>query len=349
MFFPIARSPRLSFGVSIAAYTVGTVLAGIVTAHGFYRVTQAIVLEVAPAHPAVRVAPVAAVTLPSKSLPVAVSSMSSPLLSTRQASMVPTQDRWSRGDRGWPAVRHVSQPMFGTSSRVAAHWSGNAAPRRDWDYEERSAWAMMATYRTMCVRLCDGFYWPVSYATSEERFERDASACANSCGGQARLFVYRNPGSDIEDMQDLQGRPYRRLSTAFLYRTQYVSDCKCQPHPWEAESKDRHQLYALAAARSKGNKQVAKDLEALQQKVNAATKARKSAALQVPAPQFVRNGKSSGPVNDADLARRARAGGGGTQMMGLGADTPRRGRPAPQFDSRYDRDPDWRRRVFDRW
>jgi len=61
------------------------------------------------------------------------------------------------------------------------------------------------------------------------------------------LFVYRNPGGGIEDMKDLEGRPYNKLDTAFLYRTQYLSDCKCQPHPWEAEAADRHSKYALAA------------------------------------------------------------------------------------------------------
>jgi len=62
------------------------------------------------------------------------------------------------------------------------------------------------------------------------------------------LFVYRNPGGDIQDMKDLEGRPYDKLDTAFLYRTQYLSDCKCQPDPWEAEAVDRHRKYALAAA-----------------------------------------------------------------------------------------------------
>ena len=31
-----------------------------------------------------------------------------------------------------------------------------------------------ATYRTICVRLCDGYYFPVSFSTLPNHFQRDA-------------------------------------------------------------------------------------------------------------------------------------------------------------------------------
>jgi uncharacterized protein DUF2865 len=81
------------------------------------------------------------------------------------------------------------------------------------------------TYRTLCVRLCDGFYFPISYSTLRKRFAGDAKQCEQRCPSGSRLFVYRNPGEDIDDMIDLQGRAYRKLPTALLHRTQYVADC----------------------------------------------------------------------------------------------------------------------------
>jgi uncharacterized protein DUF2865 len=71
------------------------------------------------------------------------------------------------------------------------------------------------TYRMRCVRLCDGFYLPVSFATRRQRFARDAKQCEQSCPTRARLFVHRNPGESADDMVDLAGRPYRKLPTAF--------------------------------------------------------------------------------------------------------------------------------------
>src|SRR6185312_12574998 len=33
------------------------------------------------------------------------------------------------------------------------------------------------TYRTVCVRMCDGFYFPISYATGSANFAHDAETC----------------------------------------------------------------------------------------------------------------------------------------------------------------------------
>ena len=37
------------------------------------------------------------------------------------------------------------------------------------------------TFRTICVRTCDGFYYPISAATSSARFAEDEKACRASC------------------------------------------------------------------------------------------------------------------------------------------------------------------------
>jgi hypothetical protein len=84
-----------------------------------------------------------------------------------------------------------------------------------------------STYKTLCVRLCDGFYFPISYSTLRARFAGDAKQCEQRCPGRSRLFVHRNPGEDVDKMVALDGRPYSSLPTAFLHRTQYVKDCTC--------------------------------------------------------------------------------------------------------------------------
>ncbi|MBX9588989.1 MAG: DUF2865 domain-containing protein [Hyphomonadaceae bacterium] len=100
-----------------------------------------------------------------------------------------------------------------------------------------------ATYRTMCVRLCDGYYWPVSYTARRREFARDAAICERSCDQATALHVYRNPGEEPDDMVDLKGQPYAKLSAAFRYRVSYDEACKCRPHPWEDASRQRHLSY----------------------------------------------------------------------------------------------------------
>ncbi|MCC6779932.1 MAG: DUF2865 domain-containing protein [Hyphomicrobiales bacterium] len=107
------------------------------------------------------------------------------------------------------------------------------------------------TYRTVCVRLCDGFFFPISFATTPDRFAADEAECNARCSSGARLYVYPNPGGEPEDMRDVRGQPYTALKNAFLFRTEYVEACTCRPHPWEQEALDRHRLYAERAQKSK--------------------------------------------------------------------------------------------------
>lgn len=127
-----------------------------------------------------------------------------------------------------------------------------------------------STFRTVCVRLCDGAFFPLSFSTTKDNFAADADRCSQSCGMQARLFVYKNPGSEIEDMEDLDGRPYRKLTTAFRYKTTYDEACKCRPHPWEEASTTRHKVYALEAAQAKGSKTADVELKDLRAKMRKA-------------------------------------------------------------------------------
>lgn len=127
----------------------------------------------------------------------------------------------------------------GMSQRGEERSERRARPR-----SERPRKAAGGSYRTLCVRLCDGFYFPISYSTSHEHFASDASQCERQCPARSRLFVYRNPGEEVEDMRDLDGHPYRSLPTALVYRTQYVADCTCRGNPWDEATRARHRGYA---------------------------------------------------------------------------------------------------------
>jgi hypothetical protein len=102
------------------------------------------------------------------------------------------------------------------------------------------------SYTTVCVRLCDGFYFPISHRASRGRFQHDAELCRSRCGQtEARLFYHPSAGAGMSQAVDLNGRGYARLKTAFLHRKQLVTGCACKPQPWSAASIMRHQTYAL--------------------------------------------------------------------------------------------------------
>jgi hypothetical protein len=84
------------------------------------------------------------------------------------------------------------------------------------------------TYRTVCVRTCDGYYFPISYATTPDHFAEDAQTCQQTCPA-AEVVLMSNPtGSDITQAVASNGAPYTALPNAFKYRTSLVPACGCR-------------------------------------------------------------------------------------------------------------------------
>jgi hypothetical protein len=89
--------------------------------------------------------------------------------------------------------------------------------------------APSGTYRTVCVRSCDGYYFPISYSTVPSRFPDDARACQRECpAADVTLYSYRNPGEDMNAAVSINGQPYTALPTAFQYRKQLTPACSCR-------------------------------------------------------------------------------------------------------------------------
>src|SRR6266478_3084181 len=85
------------------------------------------------------------------------------------------------------------------------------------------------TFRTVCVRTCDGAYFPISFATVPARFPDDEKTCKALCpAAEATLFTYRNPGEDINQAVSINGQPYASSPNAFRYRQEFNPSCACK-------------------------------------------------------------------------------------------------------------------------
>ncbi len=126
----------------------------------------------------------------------------------------------------WEAERFQSAPVDGDGYRRDPAYGGS--------------------YKTVCVRTCDGFYWPVSRSVTSERFETDAKRCDASCVGEAKLYYQHKNSDDPKSMVGLDGTPYTALKTAFLYRKTLINGCGCKPAPWSVAERFRHQEYKVA-------------------------------------------------------------------------------------------------------
>lgn len=86
--------------------------------------------------------------------------------------------------------------------------------------------------RTLCVRTCDGYYFPISSAATPADFARDQRACRMMCPDtRTELYYHSIYGQTSEDMVSAStGRPYNALPEAFAYRratSGSTPDCGC--------------------------------------------------------------------------------------------------------------------------
>ena len=153
---------------------------------------------------------------------------------------------------GWgsaPAERPASAtpkpvPSLGSFSRSSPARSGQTQWSRSYEDDDGGE-DYGGAYRTLCVRTCDGYYFPISGSASSRRFSRDTRQCQAMCGSEARLFYLPRGSDDVKNMTDTSGRVYGRLPTAFAYRKALVNGCSCKPMPWSSAETARHQHYAL--------------------------------------------------------------------------------------------------------
>jgi Protein of unknown function (DUF2865) len=89
--------------------------------------------------------------------------------------------------------------------------------------------AQSGTYRTVCVRSCDGAYFPISFATVPGRFPDDEKTCKALCpAAEATLYSYRNPGEDMNQAVSINGQSYSSSPNAFRYRQEFNPSCACK-------------------------------------------------------------------------------------------------------------------------
>ncbi len=115
---------------------------------------------------------------------------------------------------------NLFERLYGGKPAAQAASPGQKGPRRSGS----------GNYRTLCVRTCDGYFFPVAYSSSPDSFDRDQKACEAACPGtDVELFRHRVPGQEAEQAVSTRtGLPYTELANAFLYRkTDYSRPQTC--------------------------------------------------------------------------------------------------------------------------
>ena len=83
--------------------------------------------------------------------------------------------------------------------------------------------------KAVCVRTCDGYFFPVSYNASIQSPDRLSDICSAQCpAADTQVFTY-SPSRDITDAVSISGEPYTSLANALKYRRTFDAACTCRP------------------------------------------------------------------------------------------------------------------------
>ena len=121
-------------------------------------------------------------------------------------------------------ARNLLGMCNGTQTASALPWGSKPKAEGQGDAQGR---ATPNTVRTLCVRACDGYYFPISFSTSKKYLEADEAACQRLCPAGDAAIYFHSRRAGPETMVSIDGSPYTDLPNAFRYRTVLDRSCTC--------------------------------------------------------------------------------------------------------------------------
>ncbi len=89
--------------------------------------------------------------------------------------------------------------------------------------------------RSVCVRLCDGYFFPIDALPRARDAGEEAAECSGLCPDAPTQLFVEPAGSDrIEDAVAGDGARYTALPVAFRNRTSFDKTCACHRRPGES-------------------------------------------------------------------------------------------------------------------
>ena len=95
-------------------------------------------------------------------------------------------------------------------------------------HKQTNAGLSLTASRSVCVRLCDGFFFPVAPVSGRTDLAGHEAACESNCPDAPTALYIEPSGSDkIEDAVSTSGVPYTALPVALRSRTTLDNTCAC--------------------------------------------------------------------------------------------------------------------------
>jgi hypothetical protein len=138
----------------------------------------------------------------------------------------------SNGGRGFLAALSAALDPAGATGRNAPRLvEVPIDPAAATKHKKRTRGTMVgsASRHPVCVRLCDGFFFPLGSFSGRGHIASEEATCAGLCPDAPTALYFLPAGSDkIEDAASTRGERYTALPVSLRYRTTLDSACVCR-------------------------------------------------------------------------------------------------------------------------
>lgn len=205
----------------------------------------------------------------------------------RRAQLVAALDRYgclAQARPTPPGVIYANPGLFGEPLR------DNPGPP-DGFYPNDEPRERLGGQMAICVRTCDGFFFPVNFEGIGARDEY-AQVCQSLCPAVETQVYFMPPGADLERAATRDGQPYMSLPAAKAYQKKLDPACTCKPpgQTWASAMRGVEDL----VERRKGDIVVTRE--------QAEASARPRTPTQTPPTQADRRGRKPEPPGDGKVA-----------------------------------------------
>lgn len=127
-------------------------------------------------------------------------------------------DRYCRAGRSGP---NFLESLFGTPDRTYPPADEQPADQQAQDATPRGG------SEAVCVRTCDGGFFPVSYSARQANLGELQELCSALCPN-AEVRLYTRSLRDMKSAISMDGEPYTSLENAFKFEKTVVPQCACK-------------------------------------------------------------------------------------------------------------------------
>ena len=137
-------------------------------------------------------------------------------------------DTYCRGAGGYGTASNFFEQLFGGAKRPPSDGGApdiTVAPPE----EEQDASNARGGSQALCVRTCDGGYFPMSVSARRRDLGDLQELCTALCPGTEAKLYTRVPGRDVSTAVASDGERYSDLPNALKFEKTFDKSCSCRP------------------------------------------------------------------------------------------------------------------------